>query len=80
MFKVMISMKSFQKFLNSHVVSSTTIACECLILMPSADCAHWAAGICENHCIILYVYVGDIADAGGVLTYYIPAIVDASGA
>ncbi|KAH8828512.1 cell cycle checkpoint [Flagelloscypha sp. PMI_526] len=58
-FSVVISIKSFQKFLNSHVVSSTAIAC-----------------ICENHCIIIYVYVGEIADAGGVLTFYIPAIID----
>ena len=26
--------------------------------------------------MILYVYVGDVADAGGVLTFYIPAIID----
>ncbi|KAH9948570.1 cell cycle checkpoint [Amylocystis lapponica] len=34
------------------------------------------AGICQNHCLILYVYIGDISDAGGVLTFYIPAIID----
>ncbi len=33
-------------------------------------------GICQRHCMILYVYVGDYADAGGVLTFYIPAIID----
>ncbi|KAJ7212130.1 checkpoint protein Hus1/Mec3 [Mycena pura] len=52
---VLVSTRSFFKFLNSHVVSTTTIAC-----------------ICQNHCMILYVYVGDLADAGGVLTFYIP--------
>jgi HUS1 checkpoint protein len=26
--------------------------------------------------MILYVYIGDVADAGGVLTFYIPAIID----
>ena len=26
--------------------------------------------------MILYVYVGDVVDAGGVLTFYIPAIID----
>jgi HUS1 checkpoint protein len=26
--------------------------------------------------MILYVYIGDVADAGGVLTFYIPAITD----
>ncbi|KAI0090215.1 cell cycle checkpoint [Irpex rosettiformis] len=59
MFGVLISVKSFLQFLNSHVVSTTTIAC-----------------ICQNHCMILYVYIGEVADAGGVLTYYIPAMVD----
>lgn len=34
------------------------------------------ACICEHHCVILYVYIGDMADAGGVLTFYIPAVID----
>ncbi|KII84360.1 hypothetical protein PLICRDRAFT_46253 [Plicaturopsis crispa FD-325 SS-3] len=55
---VLISIRSFLKFLNSHVVSTTTMAC-----------------ICEKHCMILYVYIGDVADAGGVLTFYIPTII-----
>jgi len=59
LFCVLISIKSFIKFLNSHVLSSTTIAC-----------------ICQGHCVILYVYIGDFADAGGVLTFYIPAHID----
>ncbi|RDB25543.1 Checkpoint protein hus1 [Hypsizygus marmoreus] len=59
LFTVLVSLRSFLKFLNSHVVSTTTIAC-----------------ICQNHCMILYVYIGDVADAGGVLTFYIPAIID----
>ncbi|KAI0794159.1 cell cycle checkpoint [Fomes fomentarius] len=54
---VLVSHKSLLKFLNSHVVSTTTIAC-----------------ICENHCMIIYVYIGNAADAGGVLTFYIPAL------
>lgn len=58
-FTVLLSIKSFLKFLNSHVVSTTTIAC-----------------ICQNHCMILYVYIGEVVDAGGVLTFYIPAIID----
>lgn len=33
-------------------------------------------GICQNHCAILYVYIGDVADAGGVLTFYIPTVID----
>ncbi|KAF8885878.1 cell cycle checkpoint [Gymnopilus junonius] len=59
LFTVLISTKSFLKFLNSHVVSKTTIA-----------------AVCQHHCVILYVYIGDVADAGGVLTFYIPAIID----
>jgi len=59
LFTVLVSIRSFLKFLNSHVVSTTTIAC-----------------ICQNHCMILYVYIGDAADAGGVLTFYIPAMID----
>ncbi|KLO17351.1 cell cycle checkpoint [Schizopora paradoxa] len=31
------------------------------------------ACVCEHHCMILYVYIGDAADVGGVLTFYIPA-------
>ncbi|KAI0640317.1 cell cycle checkpoint [Trametes polyzona] len=58
---VLVSHKCLNKFLNSHVVSTTTIAC-----------------ICENHCVILYVYIGNVGDAGGVLTYYIPAKFDDS--
>ncbi|KAJ7282818.1 checkpoint protein Hus1/Mec3 [Mycena rebaudengoi] len=52
LFTVLVSTRSFLKFLNSHVVSTTTIAC-----------------ICQNHCMILYVYAV-------VLTFYIPAIID----
>ncbi|KAF8553883.1 cell cycle checkpoint [Imleria badia] len=59
LFSVHVSIRSFIKFLNSHVVSTTAIAC-----------------ICQNHCAILYVYIGDVADAGGVLTFYIPTVID----
>ncbi|CAD6573581.1 MAG: hypothetical protein TREMPRED_000861 [Tremellales sp. Tagirdzhanova-0007] len=31
------------------------------------------ACICENHCVIAYVYIGEINEAGGVLTFFIPA-------
>ncbi|KAF5350123.1 hypothetical protein D9756_009224 [Leucocoprinus leucothites] len=58
-FTVHVSIRSFLKFLNCHVISKTTIAC-----------------ICENHCLMLYVYIGGHADVGGVLTFYIPAIID----
>ena len=33
-------------------------------------------GLCANHCLILYVYVGELGDTGGVLTFYVPAIID----
>ncbi|KZT65911.1 cell cycle checkpoint [Daedalea quercina L-15889] len=59
LYGVLVSLKSLQKFLNSHVVSTTTIAC-----------------ICQNHCIIMYVYIGEVAEAGGVLTFYVPAIIE----
>ncbi|KAJ6611153.1 checkpoint protein Hus1/Mec3, partial [Mycena sp. CBHHK59/15] len=59
LFTMLVSTRSFLKFLNSHVVSTTTIACTC-----------------QNYCMILYVYVGDFTDAGGVLTFYTPAIID----
>ncbi|KAJ3530484.1 hypothetical protein NMY22_g8551 [Coprinellus aureogranulatus] len=59
MYTVVVSIKSFLKFLNAHSVSTTTIAC-----------------VCQHHCLILYVYIGDVADAGGVLTFYVPAVID----
>ncbi|KIJ52433.1 hypothetical protein M422DRAFT_156646 [Sphaerobolus stellatus SS14] len=55
----LVSVKSFLKFLSSHVVSTTTIAC-----------------ICHKHCIIMYVYIGDVGEPGDVLTFYIPAMHD----
>jgi hypothetical protein len=33
-------------------------------------------GICQGHCLILFVYIGDSADVGGVLTFYIPSVLD----
>lgn len=34
------------------------------------------AGLCRGHCVIMYVYIGEAAGEGGVLTFYIPAISD----
>ena len=34
------------------------------------------AYIVENHCLIMYVYIGEVDSAGGVLTYYIPAMTE----
>lgn len=61
MYSVLLTVKDFMKFLNSHVVSTTTIAC-----------------ICHNHAMILYVYIGEAADAGGILTFYLPTTIDES--
>ncbi|KAG8924007.1 hypothetical protein FRC00_005616 [Tulasnella sp. 408] len=34
------------------------------------------ASICQAHCVILYVFVGEMHEAGAVLTFYIPSRVD----
>lgn len=78
---VVISHKSLLRFLNSHVISTTTIACTPPFLcfrryLRMLTVAIPRAGICEGVCMILYVYIGDISDAGGVLTFYIPAQLD----
>lgn len=76
MFNVLILLRSFLKFLNSHVISTTTIACSSHLLLDhiARNNTPFLAGICQNHCLILYVFIGDVADAGGVLTFYIPAV------
>nr|XP_019048408.1 HUS1 checkpoint protein [Kwoniella bestiolae CBS 10118]OCF27338.1 HUS1 checkpoint protein [Kwoniella bestiolae CBS 10118] len=56
MFTVSVAIKGFLKFLTSHLVGGTAIAC-----------------ICEDHCLIAYVYIGELNEAGGVLTFFIPA-------
>lgn len=76
MYGVLISIKSFMKFLNSYVVSSTTVACEPPPHVHPRQSDSRSPGVCQNHCMILYVYIGEVADAGGVLTFYIPMIVD----
>jgi HUS1 checkpoint protein len=74
-FTVHVSIRSFLKFLNSHVISTTTIACMHFFL-SNLSWLTLDSGVCQNHCLILYVYIGDAADVGGVLTFYIPAIID----
>ncbi|KZT27249.1 cell cycle checkpoint [Neolentinus lepideus HHB14362 ss-1] len=60
LYTVPISAKSFVKFLNCHIVNGQVIA-----------------AICHRHCLILYFYIGSTGpDAGGVLTFYIPSMVD----
>ncbi|KAG8951246.1 hypothetical protein FRC04_006485 [Tulasnella sp. 424] len=34
------------------------------------------ASICQAHCVILYVFVGKMHEAGAVLTFYIPSRTD----
>jgi len=34
------------------------------------------ACLCQGHCLISFVYIGDSADVGGVLTFYIPSVLD----
>ncbi|QRW04104.1 Hus1, required for S-M and DNA damage checkpoints-like protein [Ceratobasidium sp. AG-Ba] len=34
------------------------------------------ASICANYCVIMYVYIGEVGDTGGVITFYIPARLD----
>ncbi len=83
-FTVRLSVRAFLKFLSVHVVSSTTIACAFspsfiyfLLSLPNATMPFWL-GVCEHHCMILYVYIGDAEEAGGVLTFYIPARLNGS--
>jgi len=56
---LLVDVRSLTRFLNAHLISTTTIAC-----------------ICSGHCIIMYVYIGEVGNAGGVLTFYIPALLD----
>ena len=45
------------------------------IALSHVDCLD-LKGICQGHCLILFVYIGDSADVGGVLTFYIPSVLD----
>ncbi|KAF8311964.1 cell cycle checkpoint [Clavulina sp. PMI_390] len=44
-----------------HFLSSHVVSASCI------------AAICQNHCLIMYVYIFEEDDAGGVLTFFIPA-------
>lgn len=71
---VLISARSLLKFLTAHVIANTTIACEWVDELSIFFLM--ASGICARHCIILYVYIGSVGEPGGVLTFYLPAILD----
>jgi len=45
-------------------------------LVGTTVCTTTIACICSGHCLILYVYIGDVDDSGGVLTFYIPSRTD----
>ena len=77
LFSVLVHTRSFLKFLNAHAVSKTTIACaKGPFVHPSRSDNFGLVGICQGHCLILFVYIGDSADVGGVLTFYIPSVLD----
>lgn len=67
---VALDQKSFLKFLNSHVIANTTIACMLtpLFSTPLATLSLVTA-ICKNFACICYVYIGAGPAGGGVLTY-----------
>ena len=77
LFSVLVHTRSFLKFLNAHAVSKTTISCtKGPFLHPAHSDNFGLVGICQGHCLILFVYIGDSADVGGVLTFYIPSVLD----
>ncbi|TYJ55504.1 hypothetical protein B9479_003776 [Cryptococcus floricola] len=53
---------------------STTVTVKGLLKFLTSHCISQDAimCICEDHCVITYVYIGPIEDAEGVLTFYIP--------
>jgi len=56
-FGAQVSAPSLLKFMSAAFIAPTT----CI------------ACICENHCLIMYVYMGEVSDQNGILTFYIPA-------
>jgi len=56
-FSTLMTAQSLLKFMSSAVITPTT----CI------------ACICENHCLIMYVYIGLVEEGNGILTFYIPA-------
>ena len=75
-FSVLVHTRSLLKFLNAHAVSKTTIACKKVFSSYPLVTNLGLVGICQGHCLILFVYIGDSADVGGVLTFYIPSVLD----
>ncbi len=80
LYSVLVHTRSFSKFLNAHTISKTTIACKKIpffyfFALFRTDNLGFV-GICQGHCLILFVYIGDSADVGGVLTFYIPSVLE----
>lgn len=78
-FGALVAVKSFLKFLTCHMFSSSTVACEFPIYVPRQlrlTVFQRFVAICANYCIIMYVYIGEVGDTGGVITFYIPARLD----
>lgn len=69
-FSARVDIKNFIKFLNAHHVATTTIGCRSITEYCCGT--HLLPGICQDHCLILYVYIGEVDSAGGVLTVSLP--------
>jgi hypothetical protein len=72
-FHATVSIKALMKFLNSYLIGGTAIACESDIVIDAQKALSFEnereglkkrivliTGICENHCVIAYVYIGKL--------------------
>lgn len=78
---VLVAFKSFQKFLNSHQLSTNTMASEYLsfsftLFGEDADHDVTLKGLCHNHALVLYVYMGEDTGSNGLMIFYIPAVME----
>jgi hypothetical protein len=58
MFETTVPVRGLLKFLNSHVVSGTAIACEYKRYPFCYSKLNGIEGVCQNHCLITYLYIG----------------------
>ncbi|KAK4703065.1 hypothetical protein P7C70_g3155, partial [Phenoliferia sp. Uapishka_3] len=71
------SPKISRLILNSHYHDRLFAMFSLPLPIIPADSMGWGAGICEGHCAIFYVYIGDSKDPGtqgGVLTFFVPSV------
>ncbi|CDZ97840.1 Checkpoint 9-1-1 complex, HUS1 component [Phaffia rhodozyma] len=56
---------------------NTLVSIKSLLRFLNAHCIQGStiACICENHSLIIYLYIGDMVQNGGVLTFFIPAVI-----